>query len=203
MSRPGHLQHCILGLGIPTSQEAFQADRSRKDKDYAKSYRYWNKYKYHVMRAVQRVEPYLIRWGVQVVYDLTLADFGRLLRQPDLSVFILVAHWLEYTGNKESQVEFSDGLTSVSKVVEKVPEDYHGILDLCVCHPMSLVDELDRNRSNTVKKFIPKKATAYFWLYFYVALFKQMHDKNVSYLRAFEDTVREFFKLGENQRRKK
>ncbi len=194
----GGLRHCIFAFGIPTSRTAFFADQKRDDKDYARQFDgVWYRYYHTVIRAVQRVEPYFTGWGVKVVHNLELHDFGNLLRLEDVSVITLVTHWKEFKEdqNREDEIEFSDGLASVSEVIAEIPRSYTGIIDLCICHPNQLTNRLKRERSIAVVRSSPGKATLYYWLYFYLALFKQMHNKNVSYMQAFEDVFTKFFEL--------
>ena len=191
------LTNCILAFGIPTSRAAFFSDQHRADKDYSRRFcGVWHRYDRTVVHAVRRVEPYLVGWGVHVVYDLTLKQFGKLLTRKEVSVFILVSHWREYPEdeNRWDEVEFADGLAPVAEVVEQVPRSFDGILDLCVCHPDSLKDRLRRERPQVVVKSVPGKATPYFWLYFYLTLFKQMQEQKVSYFKAFNDVMAELFR---------
>jgi len=196
----GKLRQCILGFGIPTSKAAFFTDQERDDKDYARNFSgVWHRYYHTVIRAVQRVEPYLLSSGVRVIHDLGLKDFGNLLRYQEVRVLILFSHWRKYKGGQdiEDEVEFSDGLASISKVIEEIPRNYAGIIDLCVCHPAQLADRLRRERPMVVVKSVPGKATPYIWLYYYLAVFKQMHIENVTYMKAFEEVFKAFFKYQE------
>lgn len=133
-----------------------------------------------------RVIPIITALGARIIHELTLSEFGNLFANKNIDVVILFSHWNENT------VEFYDGLYEVSVIVQKVPPEFGGIIDLCVCHPERLAIELRQERPRCLTRYANNIATPSFWLYFYLALFRFLSDCNLTYLSALEKTVDSF-----------
>ena len=108
-------------------------------------------------------------------------------------VVILFAHWCG------DAVELFGGFADPDTFLQRVPNEFSGLIDLCVCHPPELVRALRSSRPNCLIKFITKEATPGFWLYFYLALFKHLQDDNDTYLGGLEKAVKIF--IGEGHRK--
>jgi len=187
-------QECVIAFAIPTSDETFK-NHLRLKRDFASMYRNPGRYREHVARVYQSVEPAFRKLGVQVREEVTLQQFGQLF-SGEFDVVILFAHW------RRGAVEFDEGFADVSSIVAEIPCDFNGLLDLCVCHPKELVIGLAQERLNLLTKFLDtKQATPRFWLYFYLALFTHLRDKDLTYLRGVEDVFREFLKRMKSGRR--
>lgn len=178
---------CIMAFGIPTSRRAFnEALANPTNRDFVVNCcPVWEKYDYEIVSEVEFVEPAIKALGARVVHDLTLEGFGELFRRRPGAI-ILFCHW------QNEAIEFADGLKTVPDVIDKVPIDFSGLLDLCVCHPESLAVSLHNSRPNCLTRFTNKAATPAYWLYFYWALFKVLKDSDTTYLDALEATVRSF-----------
>nr|VFK32297.1 MAG: hypothetical protein BECKMB1821G_GA0114241_11075 [Candidatus Kentron sp. MB]VFK35281.1 MAG: hypothetical protein BECKMB1821I_GA0114274_11095 [Candidatus Kentron sp. MB]VFK77180.1 MAG: hypothetical protein BECKMB1821H_GA0114242_11075 [Candidatus Kentron sp. MB] len=192
------LNKCILAYGIPTTEDAFHRNHEHENKRYAQGFCKtggWNRYRATVINPIQKIEPYLLKWGVRVIHDLTLDQFGGMFEDKDLSALVLVSHWLDHD-DKESQIEFSDRFASVSWIIDRVPNEFEGVLDLCACHPDKLAKRLNQDRPKTIVVSTKNsELTLSFWIYFYLTLFKQMHNEKISYLQAWEDVMKELFKF--------
>src|SRR5262249_45343759 len=115
------------------------------------------------------------------------AGLGALFRS-SFDVIILFSHW------KGDAVELFDSFADPRAFLEQVPDEFSGLLDLCICHPDKLAETLNRHRQNCLVKRITTTATPCFWLYFYWALFRQLKDDDLTYLAALEKVVKMFIK---------
>lgn len=175
--------NCAFVFGIPTSQEGFRMAEQSKNADFAKQFvGGWTQYYLQFVRDLESVEPLLRKWGVVVVRDATIGDFARLLVQ-SFDVVILFSHW------DEDAIEFREGSAGTKALLAAIPLTFAGILDLCVCHPMSLVRELRSHRPGCIVKYLPSEATPHYWLYFYRTLFSQLQNRNLTYLAAIEEVA--------------
>ncbi len=186
---------CAMAFAIPTSVQEFLDDLSHPRKEFAKMFeqRYTvtdmrQEFQGQIGAYVEDILPVIKELGVQIYTGVTLEKFGELLLAGKFQVIILFAHW------DNMAIEFHDGFHGVTAILEKVPENFAGILDLCVCHPRDLTVALRQHRPACLTKYIDNRATPYFWLFFYLALFKDLSSHNRSYPDSFDSTLREFRK---------
>lgn len=189
--------NCAFAFGIPTTQEGFCEAQQSENADFAKRYRGgWAQYYAQFVTDLEGVEPFLRKWGVMVVHDATLSDFARLFAEP-FDVVILFSHWCG------DAVEFREGPASTSAVLGAIPLTFSGILDLCVCHPDSLVREVRSRRPCCIVKYIKVEAAPYYWLYFYRTLFSQLQSRDLSYVAAIEEVACAFLDSTLHKKREK
>lgn len=180
-----------MAFAIPTTQAAFER-HLRLQRHFASMTMYWGKYWIHVGSVFRSVEPVYRQLGVSVREEVTLAQFGELF-SGEFDAIILFAHW------RHGAVEFEDGFADVPSIVAKVPFHFDGLLDLCVCHPESLVTALKLERPNLWTKSLSReRTTPRVWLYFYLALFTYLRDDNITYLKGLEVALREITRRVEN-----
>lgn len=175
--------NCILAFGIPTSEQVYLSNHNDVEGRFAKAFDSWPKYRDQVIQPYESVAPRTSRMGVRVVQDVTLEKFGELFSEREVHAVILFSHW------SDDAVEFHDGLMDCDLVIERVPFEYRGIIDLCVCHPAKLVKRLRKMRPNCLIKWIDAKATPAIWMYFYAALFLYLKRGKRSYLRGLEELI--------------
>lgn len=179
--------NCVLGFGIPTSKNDFFRDQSDSNKDFAKMFNgMWGKYYHQFIKDLERVEPLLKETGLNVKHNLKLSDYQSLFEGND--VVILFSHW------KNDRIEFSDGLINIEDIIQAIPDEFTGIIDLCVCHPNKLAMKIRENKPNCLVRYIPRAATPSSWLKFYSIFFTYLKQKDLTYLTALEDVISEFLK---------
>lgn len=105
---------------------------------------------------------------MEVCTESSLQKFGELFGLKRFDVVILFAHW------GKSSVEFHDGFASIPAIVEKIPTDFDGIIDLCTCHPELLTIALRQERPKCLVKFVNNEVIPYQWLHLYLALFTHL-----------------------------
>lgn len=192
---------CVLAFGIPTCEDEFWEAREDSERDFVKN-QIWEKYNFQFVSHLRKIEPRLVKLGLKVVHKLTLQDFGELLRDSSNKVVILFSHW------KEDTVEFFDGMATEDEIINVIPSDFEGIVDLTVCHPQNLAIRIRNHLPPTsLVKYADIKNTPLIWLYFYWAVFTILSDSNNSdpgdagnsdnsYLEALEKAVEEFKSKG-------
>jgi len=111
---------------------------------------------------------------------------------------VLVAHWVERDGGEEL-IEFADGLVSTDTIVTSLPAACAKIFDLCVCHPIVFAREISNVWPECIVRFTRAEATPALWFYFYVALFRTLQAGQMTYLKAFEDTLFGFLGISEGK----
>jgi hypothetical protein len=179
-----------MALGIPTSRECFEKARGSDRSHYAKRFLGgWEQY-YDLLGAdLQRMERLLRRWGVTMAVDASVDSFADLFTR-GFDVVILFSHW------DKGAVEFSDGLSPVPAIVQRIPAAYAGLLDLCVCHPLDLVSRLHSERPALVVKYTAAEAAPDFWVRFYEIVFHQLHSRDLTYLQVIEEVAGGFLDRG-------
>ncbi len=169
---------CVMLFGLATDREQFFADQSRQDRDFSRRFRgVWLRYQREVAAVVGATEPVLRSLGVSVEHRSTLHDLSRACER--YRVVLLFSHWAS------GAVEFHDGLHPWERVAAAIPQDFDGVIDLCVCHPLPLAYAL-RRRHTCLVRYSPVTATPAFWLYMYVAIFRELAVNGGSYVGAVE-----------------
>jgi len=177
---------CSFAFGIPTTEEEFYKDFVNLKKDFVNEYSTWSEYYAKIVSVIEKVEADFRSWGVNIIRHLTLSDFEKLFIN-NRDIIILFSHW-----KNPDKVEFYDDIYGVSTIIQKIPLDFSGILDLCVCHPTTLVKRIVQERPNCLTKYIDIEAMPSHWLFFYGALFKLLFDHSITYLEGLKETAHLF-----------
>jgi hypothetical protein len=180
--------YCIA-FGIPATREEFIWSLSRPESDYARRWLGgWRQYRAQVVSDLETVAPDLDRAGVELVRGLRVGQLASLF--VNRRVVVLFSHW---AGDK---VEFFDGMAGVERIMAEIPPAYEGVLDLCVCHPIALVERLLASRPPYLVRYMKQEAAPHYWLYFYRDMFSYMGARNADYLKAFEVIAKAHIALG-------
>jgi hypothetical protein len=163
--QPVSPRDCVLAFGIPTDESDFEASVKDPNRDYSKRYlagwgQYRRNFASHVADYTHRYEAL----GVHVIHGFCGSDLPSLFTLN--SVVTLFTHWTV------AGVEFCDGILSLPKLIERVPFDFSGVLDLCVCHPDDLGALVLRDRPFCTVRYLSNRANPIFWLGFYAALYE-------------------------------
>lgn len=182
ISKPGN---CIIGFGIPTSENGFfNCYIDNVDNRFAKGFSSFPEYQSQFIQPYKRISSRMITLGTRIVPDLTLSQFGSMFDRSGVHAVILFSHWQD-----NGAIEFKDGFADINSIIDHVPRGYAGILDLCVCHPNSLINQLRPARPNCIIKWINLKVKPISWLYFYWALFQYLNHGKKSYMQGLEDLI--------------
>lgn len=178
-------EDCALGFGIPTTEDAFLKARRDPRREFARKFCALGQYRAKILRPVELNRPRLIALGAHVVEGMTSDAFGSLFGA-GFNVVILFSHW------KANGVELADGLIAIPELVDRVPADFVGVVDLCVCHPEKFTTALRAERPRCLVRYTEKPATPALWLSFYFFLFHQLKHRSLTYLEALDTTIAQF-----------
>lgn len=175
------IQGCEVVFTLPLIREGFLADLEDEQKDFVRSCcPIWSKYLSDVVRPWQRSSGLFRKLGVRVHEFVSFDDFAAVVNGSMSAVVVLVAHW------SEGSVEFANGLVPYGRVASSLPDQWRGILDLCVCHPVELVKEIKAQRSYCLVRFSNRRASLAIWLKIYEAIFLAMAREDIDFLDAVE-----------------
>lgn len=190
-------KNCTLAFGVPTSEEEFMRDQYAHNKDFAKKYNgIRQRYVKEFLNTLRKTEPMMADLGAKIIHRFRLNDFEAQFHDDMLHVIIVFSHW------KNDLVEFFDGFATAAQILEKIPADFVGIIDWCVCWPEELVASLRKERPKCLFRFANTALTPFLWLYFYLALFKLLAENELNYFDALEKVVHMFFRTTKSGKRK-
>lgn len=179
---------CVFALALPTVRREFDADCGRHDKELARVYGIWERYRQEVAAPADRLLPQMSDLGATVIRRVTLRRFGQLFHR-DFAVIILMAHW-----RKSGAIELADGFAEVGEIIEAIPRNAGRILDLGACQPWPLTLAVRRERPGCVVRMTDSDATPAIWLNFYALILHRLLAQRATYLEAVEMTIRELRK---------
>jgi hypothetical protein len=178
-------------VSIPlTQQEFIEAHDDSVYRDLAQRQGIsWPRYHKALTRPFEKVAPAFEKLGVTIMRSATLNNFHSVFRKPGVSTVILVSHWQQDT------VEFFDGMKPIAEIADGIPTDFDGLLDLCVCHPLGLAKLIKELRPNCLVKLTNTEVKPVIWFQFYRCLFHFLAKEELSYLDAFERSLKLFLNL--------
>lgn len=179
---------CVLGFGIPTCRHSFTKSLKNPKSDYVNRYqRSWSYYNKKIVNPLNELMPTFDKAGLSIMHNLTLKKFRQLFNKYE--VIILFSHW------KEDNIEFEEGLIPITNVVDAIPGDFEGVLDLSVCHPAKLGQLIREQKENCFAKYTNTKVDPpVLWFNLYSVLFQYLNNEDKYYLDALEDVIDEFLK---------
>ena len=180
--------NCLIAFTIPLTQEQFFSQRDDAEKDFVRNCcSNWAKYQFEIIKTIDNVVPQYEQLGVRVLNRFNVDNITPCFK-PGFKHFILVAHWLN------NKVEFYDRMANFEEVAELIPEEFDGIIDLCVCTPIELVTRIKQIRPNSSVRFNQTPSSLIYWLYYYLIFFKYIAVNDVSFNKAFECVTKELLK---------
>lgn len=181
--RPVTPGRCTLLFGIPTDQAAFNADLANdRGKDFVRRNPEWERYWKQVARPAQQLSRHAQSLGAHVVSNACFSDYAEALRAPN-DVVILISHWRGET------VELYDGMHAVDALVNSIPDNFDGLLDLCVCTPSRLALSVRGRRASTLVRYAPVLAWPPLWFGYFEALLTRLSEASVTYARATSEVT--------------
>jgi hypothetical protein len=176
-------ENCAIAFGIPTDELSFARAMKNRGSDYVRRYLGgFTQYEKHLLKDLDRFLVFLAKWNVHVERTVTAERLSALLSGA-FDVVTLFSH------GTENSVEFTDGLVEVNSIVDCVPLNYSGFIDLCVCHPLGLVNELKFRRPNCHVKWEPLEVEPVEWMYIYPLLFSELARGQSTYLQAWKNVI--------------
>lgn len=173
---------CVLGFGVPVTEKAFRQSLKDPKRDFASLFPSWSRYEAEWISDLNAVMPDLRKWGVRVLEEVTLASFAiQVSTQP--AATILFSH------TRGGAIEMADGMNSPETLVELVPCDYTGTLDLAACGPVDLVAALIRRRPLCRFRYVVEDTTPLYWVHFYHLVFWLLQTRTLTYQQAVEQAI--------------
>jgi len=193
MSSANGKPYCIA-FGIPTTREEFFRSFSPPQSDYTSHWLGgWGQYRAQFIADLDVVAPDLECAGVALVRGLRLGELSDLFSKH--KVVVLFSHWTA------DGVEFFDGLASTEQILPEIPPAFEGVFDLCVCHPIALVQKIFASRPPYSVRYVEHEAAPHYWLYFYRDIFSHMKATKSDYLAAFEIIAKAHIAISRSHRR--
>jgi hypothetical protein len=143
----------------------------------------WPRYRDEVVMPANALIESANRHGVLVQRDVRLCDIAPAY-DGRRTVVILVSHWTR------NRVELADGLYGFSDVVERVPEDFTGFADLCICvsEPMAvLLREL--RPGCIIRAALRTYVIPSIWFGMLQALFASLAERPRPYMDAYNEVI--------------
>ena len=177
-------ENCAIVVGIPTSARSFSQAKLQTDRTFGAQFLGgWEQYQSQWIRHFVPFKETVQAWGVAVSEEVDLLHFGATFQRPGIHVVILFSHW------SDDEVEFSDGFAKVEAIIAQIPRSFCGIVDLCVCHPRLLANELVVHRPNCLVRYSPRKSKPTYWLFYFMAVFAVLRNGRSNYPEAMRDVT--------------
>jgi hypothetical protein len=180
---------CALALAIPLTREAWYADKDDERMDFIRSWvasfpgynveRLWNDYS-RVAAYTNTMAAEADAKGVMVSTAATPESWGRLIATR--RVVTLVAHWVNDAG--AVHFEFRDGLARLERLIDRLPLDYAGVLDLTVCYSAEAIAPFKRARPGCTVLANKKPANLAVRLAMYRQIVKILSVERTTYVEA-------------------
>ena len=118
--------------------------------------------------------------GLRVIRRPTSQRYAELLQGGQATVL--------YTHSRDNRLEFKDGMVPFESIVDRVDPDFHGIVDICTCKPIGLLQLLKRRAPRSTVKIMEELLSPVEWLAFYAYFFSQFIVGSATYWDAMAKT---------------
>lgn len=187
---------------LPFNKEDFLKDYYSLEKDFVtsqmklESYEalcpelVWLKFEEKVVNPYKKVKNFFSKYGFSFTENVTFPMFEKLILSNHVN--ILFSH--TQRENNYERIEFHDKMRTSEEILEAIPINYDGVLDLSVCHPIITSNLILNNRRTAIVKNSNKVITLNWWIYFISITFEIILNKNVPfYSNALEMTVAKLY----------
>ncbi|MEO5360015.1 MAG: hypothetical protein H7843_06145 [Nitrospirota bacterium] len=190
MTKPNQ---CVIGFTIPLDEKSFNKQNRNPDIEYVNINflkRWWQYHQYIVNAYDTDIRDNLKRLKVNICYNMTFNDYKELFYSNNYKAIILFAH--SRIKDSVHGIEFYDGFVKNSEIVDMLPYDYPGVIDLSACNSQILAKELKAKNPKYLigSKFIDIIPTA--WMSYYLLLFNYLDENEADYSEAYEKVSRFF-----------
>lgn len=181
---------CAVLFALPTSRVGFEWLRFEAQSEYANRFLLgWDQYEEVCNDLNDAVVRYKAQGVTHVALDARREGWPRAFLDSD--VVIIFAHWMEFdTG--AGAIEFSDGPFSVDALVDQIPEDFTGVIDLSVCHPFGFADQVARHKPNCSVCYAEYAVSPSIWAEIYCSIFEVLRRTGMDYREAVTRVTLEY-----------
>jgi len=184
---------CAILFGIPTTYDAFRHDLGAANKDLVPNgCPVWPRYRDEVIAPADGLIAAAEARGVLVRRDVRLGDIAAA-HDGQRTVVILVSHWTR------DRIELADGLHPFHDVVERVPQDFTGFVDLCICisEPMAVSLRALRPRC-IIRSALQTYIIPRIWFGAFEALLASLDEHPRPYMDAYNEIIGLFLDGGKD-----
>lgn len=183
-------------FGIPLSDAEYSLRKtSNIANSFVNRFRSFPQYQNLIIDIYQATLDKTIRdhqLNIPIIRRARLEDFHDQFIEKD-RIIVLFSHW------EKDQIEFSDGMHPYQAVAAAIPDDYHGIIDLCVCHPHGLPEVIKARSPNCFVRYTSTRSTVGYWLLYYTIFLKILVDTPCTYADAISRTIHLLINSGNAQ----
>jgi hypothetical protein len=173
-------------FGIPLSAAEYNLRKSSAMANgFVSRFRSFTQYQNLVIDIYQASLEKIIQhyhFDIPVIRQARLADFREQFKDNN-RIIVLFTHW------QNEQIEFADGMHPYQVVAAAVPTGYHGLVDLCVCHPLGLPEAIKARSQDCFVRYTSTKSTVGYWLEFYTVFLQVLVDTPCTYADAISRTL--------------
>ena len=174
-------KNCSIAIGLPTSISDFNLSLENSKNSYGHSFAGgWEQYKYQWLDPFTKFSNECCCLGVTFELTSSLHDLCEAFRRPHLHVFLLLSHW------HSSEIEWCGKFESTYDFIQVMPPDFNGVIDLCICHPNTLAEQLGILRPSCLVRYTPTKVNPDRWLPYFKGIFRLLNTGKYSYITAHE-----------------
>jgi hypothetical protein len=181
---------CVVLIALPTSRSGFEWSRAQAQSEYANRFLLgWDQYEGVSDDLTDAVERYKSQGVKHVAVDARQEEWLRTLSEAE--VVIIFAHWIESAAGAGA-IEFWDGPCSVEELVDQIPVDFNGVIDLSVCHPFGFADQVARHRPNCSVCYAEYAVSPSIWAEIYCSIFEVLRRTGMDYREAVTRVTLEY-----------
>ncbi len=157
--------------GLPENETDFEKTKSGMGL-YASSFAGgWAQYEFTFLRPLRALLNLATRIGIHVESKASLVEFETAFSRPatdqeTVRLVLILSHW------HGQCIEFRGVLVPIDQLVGAIPEEFEGVLDLCVCHPIALVEALLKAKPNCLVRQSEVKLKPNVWFEYYKIFFQ-------------------------------
>ncbi len=172
-------QDWTILVGLPAAVDEWRNCYRNPDKfDFFRQFACSKEFDMRSGRPMRDLLRSLVRAGC-VVSRCGLNEFPCMFKRA--KAVTLIAHW-----DVHGCVELTDGLHNWRDLANSIPEEYTGVLDLCVCHPDEMVRYLRGRFRDKLIKYKPQKPSGIvIWLGIYGVMAQILKEQDL----PFGDTL--------------
>jgi hypothetical protein len=170
----------IFVFACPTTKQAFQTARAYGE--FCHQFNNWEHYRSLFLSEFERcIVPFERAFGLTILRMPGSRKFCRVLS--GTRAVVLFAH----CDGGSRRIEFADGMIPYNQIVRSVATTYSGLLELYVCQPGDLAEQLKGHAPGSAIKAVSAYLDAVGWLSFYGAFFSRFAKEECSYAEAITD----------------
>lgn len=180
----------VVANCLPLTEKTFLMHKtaSLEKHEYAKNYCNWSHYNQVIGNYLASSLDKFEKLEIRIIRELTISQWGKIFNNGSLAV-LLISHWQDNHPEHRSCIELSDGFISIEEVVDKIPLNRKIIIDLCICHPIPLVDLINEIRPEVRIVYRDTKVLPNIWLLIYLAAFFELYLSPTDYATSIERSI--------------